>query len=336
MKGTDEQLYGPYKGMSLKELWRARDEFFKSGTVPTSSNEVQRLWQWYRSIDKADPAFGGKTPIEFYGKAVDQYGNPVPSARVDLYWGKGTNLVMQTQQDGSFVFSGVTGAGLDVRIYKNSYSARSQSYGSFEYANFFDAKFHLPNPAHPVIFRLQKLENPEPMYVSSTSLKLDVTNTVVWVDFGTGEKGATGDIGFSVVRDEFPGKQETGYTLNILTQPGGGVVITNEEFMFHAPESGYSLQKTIPHRPSGPNDHSFQPSMEFKLYLKTADAKYAAIKVEVGQYQRPAAYVDLVMCFNPSGSRNLELGPIRLDTQKAKALRAASEKNKDTKDTGKP
>jgi hypothetical protein len=333
MKGTDEQLYGPYKGKSLKELWRARDGFFKSGTVPTSSNELQRLLQWYWAIEKADPAFRSKTPIEFYGKAMDQYGNPVPSATVKLYWGKGTNLMMQTQQDGSFILSGATGAGLDVRLYKDGYDEGLQSYGSFDYINFFEVKFHLPNPTNPVIFRLQKLENPEPMYVSSTSLKLDVTNTVVWVDVCTGEKGATGDIGFSIVRDEFPGKQETGYTLNVLTQPGGGVVITNEEFMFHAPESGYSPQKTIPHRPSGPNDHSFQPSMEFKLYLKTADAKYAAIKVEVGQYQRPAAYVDLVMCFNPSGSRNLELGPVRLDTQKTKALRAASEKKKDT---GKP
>jgi len=330
MKGTDEQLYGPYKGQSLKELWRVRDGFFKSGTVPTGSNEVQRLWQWYRAIDKADPAFGGKTPIEFYGKVMDQYGNPVPSATVNLCWGKGTNLLMQTLQDGSFIFSGATGAGLDIRLYRNGYDAGRQSYAYFHYANFFDEKFHLPNPTNPVVFRLQKLENPEPMYVRSTSLALDVTNTVVWVDVCTGEKGASGDIGFSLVRDEFPGKRSSGYTLNILTQAGGGVVITNEEFMFHAPESGYSPQKAIPHRPSGSNDQRFDPCMELQLYLKTADAKYAAIEVAAGQFMKPEAYVRLVTHFNPSGSRNLEMGPVRLDTEKAKALRAAGEKNKDT------
>jgi len=162
LKGTDEQLYGPYTGKSLTALWRARDGFFKDGRTPTGSNEVQRLRQWYQAMDNADPAFGSKTPIEFYGKVMDQYGNPVSSATVKLYWGKGTNLLMQTLQDGSFIFSGATGAGLDVRIYKNGYTKGSQSYGSFEYANFFDAKFHLPNPAHPVIFRLQKLENPKP------------------------------------------------------------------------------------------------------------------------------------------------------------------------------
>ena len=335
-KWTDDQLYGPYKGKSLKSLWSARDEFFKSGRVPTDSNEVQRLWQWHRAMDNADPAFGSKMPIEFYGKAVDQYGKPVPSATVDMYWGKGTNQIMQTLLDGSFVLSGVTGSSLSVHIYKNGYDTGRQSYGAYNYADFFDHYFHLPNPTNPVIFRLQKLENPEPMYVWSGSAKLDVTGTVVWIDVGTGEKGASGDIGFSVVRDVFPGGLTTGYTLDVLTPPAGGVVITNEEFMFNAPESGYSSRETIQHRPSGLNDQRFDPNMKFKLYLKTTDAKYAAIEVVAAQRKVPEAYMQLVIMFNPSGSRNLEIGPIRLDPKKAKALRGTAKKGTGSEDKRRP
>lgn len=121
LKGTDEELYGPYKRKSLKELWDIRKEFFKSGHVPTDPETVKRLWQWYRTMDEKDPAFKSKTPIQFYGKVIDQYGEPISSAAVDMSWGKGTNYLAQTLSNGYFSLSGVTGSSLSVFVKKEGY-----------------------------------------------------------------------------------------------------------------------------------------------------------------------------------------------------------------------
>lgn len=316
---TDDQLYGPYKGMSAKELWRERDAFFKSGKVPTDSNEVQRLWQWHRAMDNADPAFGIKVPIEFYGKVIDQYGKPVPAATVDLSWGQGTNRLMKTLADGTFSFGGVKGPALGVTVLKEGYLENKVRTKHFNYADFFAIDFHLPNPAKPVLFRLQKLENPEPMYVWTPSVQMDVKGSVIWFDAGTGKQVEAGDIGFSVVRDDYPGKRESGYVLNLVTPPGGGVVVTNEEYMFLAPETGYRSAVVIPHRPTGSDDQAYHPTMEITFYLRTPDARYAAVETTVIQRNAPAARVDCIFYFNPSGSRNLELGVHnRLDPAKVK------------------
>lgn len=323
-KLADEERYGPYKDKPLEELWNIRKEFFKSGRVPIEAKEIKRLQQLYRAMDEKDPTFRSKTPIEFYGRVTDQYGKPVFGAVVDMMWGKGTNCVISTPDSGEFKFSGQTGKSLDVYVHKPGYVVCRDSRKVFQYSDFFDPHFHLPNPTNPVLFRLQKLEGPEPMYVCSLRPKIDVAGTAVWVDVSSGKKGETGDVGFSVVRDSIVAEETPGYTLSILTPSGGGVIVTNEEFMFHAPVTGYSARIQVRQGPSGPNDPIGQSPTELKLYLKTVDNKYAAIEVNVGQFARPEAWVDLVICFNPSGSRNLEMGPVRLDARQVKALRGAT------------
>ena len=59
---------------------------FKSTNYPPQTAEEKAQWEWWDAMDKADPDFQWKMPIEFYGKVVDQFGEPVVGATVDFVW----------------------------------------------------------------------------------------------------------------------------------------------------------------------------------------------------------------------------------------------------------
>ncbi|MEJ0089789.1 MAG: hypothetical protein WDM80_08610 [Limisphaerales bacterium] len=73
---TSKLVY--YKG-GLKSVY-----LFKSTNYPPQTAGEKAMWEWWDAMDKADPQFQWKMPIEFYGKVVDQFGEPVPEAMAEL------------------------------------------------------------------------------------------------------------------------------------------------------------------------------------------------------------------------------------------------------------
>ena len=55
---------------------------FKSTNYPPQTAEEKAQWEWWDAMEKTDPDFQWKMPIEFYGKVVDQFGQPVVNAEV--------------------------------------------------------------------------------------------------------------------------------------------------------------------------------------------------------------------------------------------------------------
>ena len=91
--------------------------------------------------------------------------------------------------------------------------------------------------------------------------------------------------------------------MSVQTPPGGGLVLTTDEMMFEAPAEGYTDSwQTV--QTFGEADYNQVQKLRF--YLKTADGKYAAVQATVGQMADPEAQVQMLIYFNPSGSRNLE------------------------------
>jgi hypothetical protein len=283
-----------------------KPKLFKSTVYPPKTADEQAMWEWWNYIRKVDPDFEWKTPIEFYGKVVDQNNAPVDGALVDLSWsplgGRPNESKLTTGADGSFLFSGVQGKGLTVTVYKENHVGRPKSRASFEYAAFFDSYFHVPDPADPVVFQLWKLIAPEPMYAWALASDLTVDGKPHSFNVRMGQAGG-GDVIFTVTRTNQSKPDIFDCTLTIQAGAGGGLAETKDDPMFTAPEGGYMPSITIA-QTYGPPE--YPGSQKLRFYLRTPDNKYAAITAEVAQHNGPSAQVQMEIYFNPSGGRNLE------------------------------
>ena len=92
------------------------------------------------------------------------------------------------------------------------------------------------------------------------------------------------------------------YTIEI---PGGGVVLTDDLFLFRPPESGYEESFTF-EVPEGEEGWISQVE-EQKFYFKTADGNYGAFALNVRATATGAmGFRFKKLFFNPTGERNLE------------------------------
>lgn len=304
--------YGRFAGMSVEELMRQRPKMHATKSYPPITPEEVEMWQWWHAIDKADPSFEWKMPVEFYGKIVDQRMQPVSDATVmwQISVIGGTHSGSTTSGvDGRFALSGLVGKGITVTLSKIGYRSGNDGRGDFEYAAFHADGFYIPDPNNPVLFHLQKLDNPEPMYLNSLHGHAPDDGTLVQFDLKLGKvvSDRSGDLMLKFTRHERPPSHSTGYTITIEAPPGGGLITSKEEFMYSAPETGYQSTIQVDQQAKqGLQDYSFRVGHEFRFYLRTPDGKYAAVIGNVSQSSNPFAGYDFLVYYNPSGSRNLE------------------------------
>lgn len=281
---------------------------FKATRYPPETAEEKAMWEWWTAMDKVDPKFQWKMPIEFYGKVVDQFGESVSGATIRLTW-TAIDDSHQTEilsgADGRFEFTGIRGKGLDASIRKEGYLPTGHSKGWFEYAAFFDEKFHVPSRENPVVFRLQKLTGAEPMLKFITNAEVDVGPSPVVLNVETGKLGTDGDLSFSILTGA-KGQYGPDFTITLTAVNGAAFAFSEEEFMSNAPEAGYQTAAVFNKLASAPNYNRVQP---YRLYVKTRSGKYAAVTGEItireGLSDGKAGFHAIVY-HNPSGSRNLE------------------------------
>ncbi len=246
-------------------------------------------------------------PIEFYGIVLDQFDQPVACADISMVWttdgGTRTNNI-ESGEDGKFSLSDASGKRLSVQVLKLGYTRTISWTQSFDYSSFSDDYFHVPDSAKPVIFRLQKLIKPEPLYEYNVSKKIVLGGPPLLLDPATGKTG-NGDFAFSVNLGSGLGRYGSDYTVTIQATGGAGFALSNEEFLFSAPDSGYQSTVSYSEMVSNPN---YRTSKKIRFYGKTGAGKYAAIDVEISVFdQKREAEIVAIIYYNPSGSRNLEL-----------------------------
>jgi len=282
---------------------------FKSTNYPPQTPEEKAMWKWWDAMGKADPQFEGKMPIEFYGKVIDQFGQPVVQAEVELNWTTAVGPVTEPKKrvftglDGRFEVNGIQGSGITISVSKNGYESGSDWIQNFEYAAFYQDNFHVPDPKNPVLFHLHKLMGAEPMYQYQANGEITFDGRPVILDVATGKLAESGDFTFSLRLD---GRSERGpdYTLLLQAQNDAGFILTNERFPFNAPENGYQTTMLIRQKVDDTNYNSRQT---FHFYAKTHEGKYGVVWFEVNvPGVGETASCNATIRFNPSGSRNLE------------------------------
>jgi hypothetical protein len=260
-------------------------------------------------------------PISFWGKVIDQYGNPVVGA--DVSWGANNNLDPnksgtrgQATSDANGLFSIAShGISLSVEVAKSGYhrvptamGGKRGSYGGFSNAERLgNTDSPMGTKDDPAIFVLQKMgETVSLVHISERSIKTAKDGSPVQVNLETGQTTGEGDLKVQCWTNDQSKDAQGHYNWKcILTVPGGGLVERNERFAFEAPSEGY--QESVELTPS---PEKWASNIERQYFVKLADNRYARINFRMrtgGEH-----FFVIESYFNPTpGSRNLEYDPAK-------------------------
>lgn len=251
--------------------------------------------------------------MDFYGHVVDQHGDPVAGAEVAYryaYYPDTTlptfswsvrNDVTTTNALGKFQIETARGVHLTIAdIRKPGYAVQASQVFQYRPRTVDDVPF-ASDPANPVIFQAWKktevareLKRGEERFNNPANgepylIVLPETGKTVTIAFTHHDEKTT---------DENHGKRR--WSAKIRVQ-NGGVIESDDAFMYEAPENGYQPEWEIA---AGENDY-----LRKNFYLKANDGKvYGRLQVELGGYygrNEDKGFIQYSYVLNPTGSRNL-------------------------------
>lgn len=250
--------------------------------------------------------------LDFYGKVIDQFGNPVVGVNVEAGVGLvvsftqsgGKQYVTETDATGRFSFVGIHGAGVGFTLTKKGYSYDQRLPSSSR------PKDYVPDSGNPVIFTMWKLKGAEPMVKARIHAYIPCDGTATMFDLFTGKKVVRGG-GLTVRLNRDPvnivrGKP-FGWQLS-LEIPRGGLLEIAGPYPNEAPANGYRQVVTVS-MPTEKKDWS--PDFQKAYYFTTGERQdYGRINIDLtADFQPPPTSFDADIFVNPSGSRNLEFDP---------------------------
>jgi hypothetical protein len=194
-----------------------------------------------------------KTPISFYGRVIDQHGDPVPQADVKLSandkasGGRPSEYTRKTDSDGHFSIGGISGITLAVEVSKPGYrgipqtESQPSSSGLFEYwvSEAAIRGPHRSTPDAPTTFVLFKPGPTEPLVkVGAKNFRIarDGSPLSISLDQQGGHQIVLRCWNQELTRS--PGRRQYDWRLEI-TVPNGGLIARKDAFEFEAPEGGY-------------------------------------------------------------------------------------------------
>ena len=250
-----------------------------------------------------------QTPIEFYGKVIDENSNLVAGASIRFTWSEtptetgDRTLMTESDAVGLFSLQGKHGPSFDVSVSKAGYYSSRQDRTGFSYGPLAPGAFS-PSILNPVVFHLLKKGVGEKLVGVKQNYRVPRDGTPVGIDLTTG-KATTGGSGNLVVQcwtDDEGKRSGQRYDWHcLITIPGGGLVISDDEFPFLAPERGYAPTNEIAmpaDRPDWRND------VDVKFFYQLPNGSYGRMTFSMVAGGQHFCMIDSLL--NPIGSRNLE------------------------------
>lgn len=280
----------------------ASEEYLQM-TGGRSSNLEDPRWAKKRVLDKVDPKWQGRVKIEFYGRVVDQFGTPVEGAMAAFTWtdlSQNGSSAAQTLSNstGLFQLEGIRGKHLNVRVSKKGYQPFEENRPSFEYAGFWEENFHEPDAKNPVIFKLWKKSEAEPLAHREGEITVGIGKV------GTVHLDSSTQVQVELITN---GELREKNWSSKLRMVGGEIQLTTDEFPFKAPESGYNGELSLDLKTPKPANWGglYQGGL---FYVKTANGHYGRIELKTIPGK---AFMRYSWFLNPSGSQNLEYDPAK-------------------------
>lgn len=291
--------------------------------VPTSSKKI-----WKQEIEKRKQLEAiaerhksrYKTPISFYGRVVDEKNNPVAEADIIMDWQdlKGSETSkLKTSSDnlGFFSLEHAVGKSLSVRVSKLGYYSMQYNPLIFEYAEKDNINYHVSDSKKPVVFYLRKKGIAEPLLFRSNFYGFPIDGTPIYWDVETDKRSQeplpSADLIVSIKREPddlaiLQSKHIRQFNWSVIfeTTKGAGLLESNEEFMFEAPNDGYYSR--IEFRQSA-GDKDWKPNVLKKFYIRVRQGQlFGRFEAEVMPKYNDSTAIHANYYLNPSGSRNLE------------------------------
>ena len=250
-------------------------------------------------------------PIEFHGKIIDQNGTPIPSvkviAKVRQWYARPTYaqaahfipIETKTDLDGAFEINDTKGDGFSFEsIQKDGYELSAKTYLSSGATG--------GNLASPVIFKMWKTGEKAQLLGGSQFWNVAPDGKIYTVDLMLGTKTEStnedGDLKISISRPEGVSRKDRYNWSFKIASIDGGIAESKDEFMYQAPELGYTREFVFNSDTFGTN-WAYRVKKDF--FVKTR-GHYARINVEVFAYYQNGAAFSFSYAVNPTGSRNLQ------------------------------
>jgi hypothetical protein len=222
----------------------------KQPTVATTTNLPPAE---LRSLQIKQAIEGMNVPISFYGRVIDQESNGLPGVILVLHVMQprvGIDFAIQknmpkfertTDANGYFSVEGISGSDLDIEsVGKKGYRLSPKTEMGYRYGQS-PVPFY-PDPNKPVIIKMWKeLETKESLVTGSHVFGID-PGKIYTLDLMQGKKfegQADGDLRVSITRPSVINSKDRypwSYSIEAIN---GGLIETDDEFMYLAPEVGY-------------------------------------------------------------------------------------------------
>lgn len=254
-------------------------------------------------------------PQFFYGKVIDQHGQPVIGAEITLRlnsdFGRGGTYKTNADTSGNFQFTGLRGKSLSITAEKKGYQNAGQGLG-------------LKGPAGPdtsannrAPFIMWKLKGPEPMvHKEISSRKIQPDGRVFTIDFLKNEitegTNVAGDMFVQIQRPpQVKPREQFDWSFVMTAIQGGFIEVTNDAYLNEAPESGYQPQYQMNRYATNVYNYSTHElyRTDRTFFLKSRGGQvygHFQIKDLDPAFRGGMAVLRIESYINPSGSRNLE------------------------------
>jgi hypothetical protein len=256
---------------------------------------------------------------DFYGKVVDQYGQPVAGADVtlgiNLAIGRGASQKTQTDAAGLFQFTGIKGQSLNITPEKKGFQIEGHGLGQ-KGINGPET-----SPDNRTIYTMWKLKGPEPMmHKEVNSRKIQPDGRVFTLDFVKNEitegTNTAGDILVQIQRPpQVKPKEQYDWSFVMTAIDGGFIEVTNDAYLNEAPESGYQQKYQMNRYATNVVNFSTYPlyRTDRTFFLKSRGGQvYSHFQIkDLDPDYRGMAALRIESFINPSGSRNLEFDPAK-------------------------
>jgi hypothetical protein len=255
-----------------------------------------------------------KTPIEFYGRVVDENKNPVAGADISFSWNKLTvshqfetgQSNAKTDENGLFSLEGQNGEGLDVRVSKSGYYTAKSNTMSFRYSQLSGMPIYVPDRNNPVIFFLVKKGSGVSLVTSKNGMGDDFSilvsrdGTPLKVDL---LHRMTGEGPLEITQTKPDPKlmnQATEWSFQMAIPDGGFVEYHDQDFPVEAPDTNYQSTVQFDFQKSQTN---WTETIAKDFYIRFSNPPlYGRLHVETSI----GGGVRLTYAINPDGSRNIE------------------------------
>lgn len=300
---------------------------------------IVRLWPRTNSDGQRQVMIGSiisglKTPITFYGKALDQHGDPVPYARVgyrllDKFMASGTQGSAEADENGNIFLTNLKGIEISVGIDKEGYyciqDISSQSYAFGKNTDSYTKM--APTKENPAVLLLQKMGKTVPLYYLTRRCLLTPANGKgASINLATGKPNKYGLQIISTIQKN-NGMEHLDWQYELKIEGGGlierkepyvfshtpnhdvfieGKPERNKQYDFAAPEVGYESSLKVGRLADEPK---WMNSKDKSYYAKFHTGQYAFIKISFIA-REDGGFIVIESYLNPTpGDRNLEPDP---------------------------